>query len=129
MNRKDADKVTKCTIATALISTVAIEIFTIDKSSPGLLWIIVLLGLWAIAPYVFLFFLASQPEFTGRQSIVVMIGSICLSIFGVGLLLDAFFIHLGAQSGLVFIFLPIWQWVGCIVVAVISALVKGKRGS
>jgi hypothetical protein len=66
-------------------------------------------ALWAFAPYA-LFGLASARMARSRAaSAVMLVACALLSVVTAWLLRDAFVANLDAQSGIVFVFLPIWQ--------------------
>jgi hypothetical protein len=67
--------------------------------------------LWAISPYGFLSILIKAAKSKAAEFGVILL-CLIVSIFGLVLIIDAMYIHLHAQSGLIFIFAPLWQWVG-----------------
>lgn len=64
---------------------------------------------WAVSPYAYLALMAKLVS-TSTAELIVLLLSFLVGSLGVWLIIDAFFIHLDAQSGLVYIFAPIWQW-------------------
>ncbi|PCJ35519.1 MAG: hypothetical protein COA75_10200 [Cellvibrionales bacterium] len=69
---------------------------------------------WAVSPYVYLAVMVKI--LSNRTSInAVFMMSILVGGFGVWMLADAMFIHVDAQGGLVFILVPLWQWVALFV--------------
>ncbi len=65
---------------------------------------------WAVSPYIYLAVAASWVS--AKASITAVFAlSLLVGAFGVWLLVDVMFIHPDAQGGLVFIFVPLWQWV------------------
>ena len=69
---------------------------------------------WAASPYSMLFVIAacSKSKMANTFSILV---SVTCSVLSLGLIIDSMYFHLDPQGGLVFVFLPVWQWVGLIV--------------
>lgn len=64
---------------------------------------------WAVSPYAYL--ALATTLVSGRASIVTVFAlSLMAGSFGVWLLIDTLFMHPDAQSGLIFIFAPLWQW-------------------
>jgi len=71
---------------------------------------------WAISPYLFAAFLTKQS--THHAAITVITGiSLILAIGGIFLLIDAMYIHLDAQSALVFVVIPMYQWIILLITA------------
>jgi len=65
---------------------------------------------WAVSPYLFAAFMTKQS--TQYAATLVVTGvSFILAIGGVFLLIDAMYIHLDAQSALVFVVIPMYQWI------------------
>jgi asparagine N-glycosylation enzyme membrane subunit Stt3 len=65
---------------------------------------------WAISPYGLLSILIkfSKSQITIPGTLILAVAA---SVFGLGLIIDALYIHLDAQGGLVYIIVPFWQWV------------------
>jgi len=100
--------------AVAIIVTIVIGLDTMSKpytlSAFGFI-------LWAVSPYGLLMILIKEAKSkAARIGILVLCAIVCL--LGLILIIDAMYIHLDAQSGLVYIFAPLWQWVGLLIFAV-----------
>jgi hypothetical protein len=60
-----------------------------------------------------------------RKSLVISsLGALLIVIFGIAVLINTMFIHVDAQGGLVFLFLPIYQWLAILVLVFICWLLK-----
>ena len=71
---------------------------------------------WAISPYLFAAFMTKQS--TQYVAILIITGvSSVLAIGGIFLLIDAMYIHLDAQSALVFVVIPMYQWIILLITA------------
>jgi hypothetical protein len=73
---------------------------------------------WALGPYAgyaLLVFGAERPA-------AASLGAVAGTLFGTFAYYDGFFVHVGAQNALLFLFIPLWQWVGFGGVAAASAL-------
>jgi len=116
-------------VATASLTTIAIEVYTIDKAHSDWIKSSIGFGAWAIFPYLILSLLLLISDKTRLQSIVAFVGSLILVLFGVGALFDGFFVHLDAQNGLLFIFIPIWQLIGGFILALIIFAVHAIWGA
>ncbi len=82
---------------------------------------------WSISPYAMLFFLCTIVK-TKKATITLLLVSIFTVAVGVYSLLLAFVFALDPQSGLLFIFLPMWQWVA-IILALLLILLFDRRKS
>ncbi len=76
-------------------------------------------ALWAISPYLILTIILQGFRKNKYSTNTAIIGALIIAITSCALLIDAFFIHIDAQNALVFIFLPIYQWVAFLVLALI----------
>ncbi len=74
---------------------------------------------WAISPYLILTIILRAFRKNKYSTNTAIIGALIIAITSCALLIDAFFIHIDAQNALVFIFLPIYQWVAFLVLALI----------
>ncbi|HSB95874.1 MAG TPA: hypothetical protein VLC91_05475 [Spongiibacteraceae bacterium] len=65
---------------------------------------------WAVSPYVYL---AVKAKFVSANAatFAVLLLSLIAGSFGVWFIVDAMFIHPDAQGGLIYIFVPLTQWV------------------
>ncbi len=83
----------------------------------------VLFDLWAIAPYA-VFVLASRLAVSRGASIAVLVCCTLATVFAVSVYYDAFFGHISSTSGLVFLFIPLYQ---LIFAGVLLVIVAAKR--
>jgi hypothetical protein len=92
------------------LSTIGLMLWEARWNSGVIEWLIVAgFAFWAAGPYVALGVLnILSKSRVGRLLILV----VSLLTVGLGLAeyYDAFFVHLDAQSGLVFVFIPLFQW-------------------
>jgi hypothetical protein len=84
---------------------------------------------WAVSPYMLLALLVRSAH-TRAARVGVLLVTLLAVIFGVAIFVDAMYLHLDAQSALVFLFVPLWQWVGLLVLAVPLLLLSrvGRTG-
>jgi hypothetical protein len=80
------------------------------QSLSGYVWLLGFGG-WAILPYLMLLFLAREAYQSQRHLLLVMIGAVIISLGGAALYIDSAFIHQDPQGALVFIAVPICQWI------------------
>ena len=80
--------------------------------------------LWAISPYLAMFIVLF---IFSRKKVLIKTFSICMliiSLFAGYILFDTMFIHIDAQGGLIFLFLPIYQWLAFFIMLFICAAVN-----
>ncbi len=99
---------------TFAIATMVIGLFTL--SSPYTLAAVGFI-VWAMSPYGYLTLLIKLVS-SKAATIAALVIAIITSVFGLGLLIDTMFIHLDAQGGLIYIFAPLWQWVGLLILSI-----------
>ena len=103
--------------AIALVATIAVAIYMARPWGDNYAYqeiagyiALLLFILWACSPYCY--FLANTRNYPDSAPLAVsnLIAALLVCIGGLYLLADAAFIHIDAQGGLIFIFLPIYQW-------------------
>jgi len=77
-------------------------------------------ALWAISPYLILVIIFQSFQKNQYSINVAFFGALIIVLTSCGLLIDAFFIHIDAQNALLFLFLPICQWLAFLILALIS---------
>ncbi len=80
-----------------------------------------LFGAWAISPYLGIVGFSRTSDENKKQRITRLVGLTLIVAFGVLIIIDGFFIHSDAQNALLFVFVPIYQWVGIVIVMGISS--------
>ena len=101
----------------ASLVTIAVGILNMDTFALAAIGLLV----WAISPYLFAAFLTKQS--THHTAILMVTGvSSILAIGGIFLLIDAMYIHLDAQSALVFVVIPMYQWIILLITALLIYL-------
>jgi hypothetical protein len=74
-------------------------------------------GGWLIIPYAAMCLLVTRRKYTIRQEIVHLFGCIGIVVFGITMTLDGFLIHPDPRNWVLYVLIPIYQWVaiaGCI---------------
>ena len=64
---------------------------------------------WAASPYAFF---ARKAQATGSCHTARFVAALIVCGAGIAAVTDSIFIHPDAQGGLVFLFLPVYQWAG-----------------
>jgi hypothetical protein len=93
-------------IAVAGAATLALEVLAADSpaSGAGLAFMA-----WGISPYLYLAVLNRWTATRGGSTAMFIIAALTIFL-GVGMMIDAVHLHPDAQSGLVLLFAPLWQW-------------------
>jgi hypothetical protein len=66
---------------------------------------------WAVSPYAYLYWMSGRLNASGPVKLARLIVTAIVCVGGIYIVVDSAFIHLDAQGGLIFIFLPIYQWI------------------
>ena len=77
-------------------------------------------ALWAISPYLILTIIFQSFHKNQYSINVAFFGALIIVLTSCALLIDAFFVHIDAQNALVFLFLPICQWLAFLLLALMS---------
>lgn len=67
-------------------------------------------ALWVMVPYIALSSILLKMKHTLRQLIVLFFGSAGVVAFGIFTLFDGFFVHLDPRNKVIFIVVPLYQW-------------------
>ena len=96
----------------AAIFTLAMMVYAGRGGEEGIGWWLTASGfaMIAISPYAGLAWMGRKLCRTVRQSLVVLVGTLLVCLFGVGLLIHGFFFNESSMSGLLFVVLPMYQW-------------------
>lgn len=96
------------------------------QSFSGYIW---LLGfaVWAILPYLMLFLMAKKVLYSTIKKLIFIIGTLIISIGGVALYVDAALLHRDPQGALVFIAVPLYQWMIVALLAGIHLLIRKSQ--
>lgn len=70
-----------------------------------------LTGIWLIAPYAALSAIILKRSNSLRQKVVLLFGSLGLTVFGITILFEGFFVHRDPRSWILYVMVPIYQWV------------------
>ncbi len=106
----------------AVLFTISVGILSMDVFSPGAAGLL----LWAVSPYLYGMLLTKL--LSKRKAIVTFI--LVLSVIVIGgivLLIDAMYIHTDPQSALVFVVIPLYQWVLLLLVTLPIYLINKKE--
>ena len=71
---------------------------------------------WAISPYGYLTLLTKLVT-SKAATIAIFVIALIVGIVGLSLLIDVMFIHTDAQGGLAYVFVPVFQWAGLLLLS------------
>lgn len=81
---------------------------------------------WAISPYAYM--VAMVKLVSGKASTITAVVLVFLvGAFGVCVLVDTMFVRPDAQSGPIYVFAPVWQWVLLSIASLPVSLLNGAR--
>lgn len=66
---------------------------------------------WAASPYIYLYWMSRKLNVSGPFKLARLILTTIVCVGGIYIVVDSTFIHLDAQGGLIFVFLPVYQWI------------------
>jgi len=75
---------------------------------------------WAGAPYAITGLAVRRSAASRASQVVLLLTAIALTGFGCSMLYTAFVTHIDAQSGIVFVFLPVYQLMGLVPLLLIA---------
>ncbi|MEE9523684.1 MAG: hypothetical protein V3V59_02920 [Thermodesulfovibrionales bacterium] len=115
----------------ASVITLSLMVYAGQGWEQGIVWWLGFLafGIWAISPYCFMTISHYLLINNNKQSIVFLVSSILIILFGMFIYYDGFFIHIDAQSALLFIFIPLYQWIGCGISLGLAKLISREKRS
>ena len=83
-----------------------------DTTQPSWWFFLPLFGAWVIFPYAAVAIVVRWRPATPASHATLCLAAALLSGFGILSLYSAFVTHLDPQSGIVLVFLPLWQLIG-----------------
>lgn len=75
--------------------------------------------IWNLAPYVTLALLVYRDRKNSKHLIILLIGIIVIVSISIFWLIDTLFIHMSSTSGLIFLSLPLCQFIAILILKVI----------
>ena len=117
-----ARQVSYATLAVGSLATLVTAIHALEPGRDSSAWLFLFgTAFWVLSPYGVFALVVHHFGDTATRSYTLLGLSIVFALFGAGAFIDGFFIEQDAQSGLVFLIIPFYQWVGCAIVAGIFA--------
>jgi hypothetical protein len=115
----------------AAVITLGVMIYQGQGSYLGIWWwlLFLLFGDYAIAPYIAIGVITLRIKGTNIQFRTPLLAVIIMASFGLYAYYDVFFVHLDAQSGLLFLFIPAFQWFGVLATASINNWLRKRHSN
>jgi hypothetical protein len=107
------------------IATAGLLVKVADLSA-GLSPFLVIMLVWCLSPYALLALALRRPWMSTEAVLVAFATTIAASGFALYIYTVAFFVKPDAQGGLVFLFIPLWQWMGALVGLGVAWLVERR---
>ncbi len=82
---------------------------------------------WAVSPYIYLFLSARRYSPHRVKSLIRVAVTLLLCAGGIAMVFDTVFIHPDAQGGLIFLSLPIYQWLVIGVLELTLVLLRARN--
>ena len=121
----------KLILISAMIFTIAIMVYAAQPWGDNYAYktyydYLTLIGymLWAISPYFMLAIIFHGFRHHPSASLTALVGTVLIVLASAALLIDAFFVHIDAQGGLIFLFLPIPQWFAALFLGLICLIIS-----
>lgn len=111
-------------VAVGFLATLAILVATMEVGWANLGFAIGI-SLWALSPYAGLWVLARRRS-PPRGWMGFAFAATVLVAGSTWAYVDAMFVHTDAQSGLLFLFMPFWQWIAVASAMVLAAIVGSR---
>ena len=83
--------------------------------------------LWAVSPYAAFLVLCLGLRQRGFASGISAVGAVLAAAFGILSFTNGFFIHLSSCSPLLFIWVPLYQWGGWLLFALLAAVASAAQ--
>lgn len=106
---------TRYLLSFAAIFTLQLIVYEAKGWKQGWIWWIgtfAVTGAWVVAPYAGLELLLNRRKLTLRQEIIHLLGAICIIAFSLLIFLGAFFPQVSPNSRMLYLLIPIYQWIG-----------------
>lgn len=98
----------------ATVFSLEVVVYAAKGWKEGIFWWLsnfVGIGGWLVAPYAGMGLLLTRRKFTLRQEIVHLFGAIGIVAFGIIIFLDGFFLHSDPRNWILYLLVPIYQWI------------------
>lgn len=83
-------------------------------------------GIWAASPFVAVALLCRRPRASQGAALTLFLATLLLAAFAFPIYIQGFFVKPDAQGGLLFIFIPVWQWAGLVPAFLLAAVLESR---
>jgi hypothetical protein len=111
--------------AAMAIATAGLVLWLADVTVGTSLFLLLALG-WCVSPYALVALALRRPWASTDAMLVAFATTLAIAGYALYIYLVAFFVKPDPQSGLVFLFIPLWQWIGAIVGLGVAWLVERR---
>jgi hypothetical protein len=108
------------------IATAGLMLKAADLSAGLALFLVVML-VWCVSPYALIALALRRPWMSTEAVLAAFATTIAVSGFALYIYTVAFFVKPDAQGGLVFLFIPLWQWIGALVGLGVAWLIERRK--
>jgi hypothetical protein len=105
-------RITRILLIAAAAACLGLLTYAADLSSTSRFFTALAFGLWVVSPFVFLLHASRRRRDNRVWQYGLLIVSMLTAAFAAVVYYDAYFVSLDAQNALVFLFVPLWQWLG-----------------
>ncbi len=99
-------------LAAAMAFATAGFVFWMADITVGTSLFLLLATAWCVSPYALVAIALRRPWASTEAVLVAFATTIAISGYALYIYIVAFFVKPDPQSGLVFLFIPLWQWIG-----------------
>jgi hypothetical protein len=92
----------------------------------GYAWLLGI-AVWATLPYLMLLCMAPKASPSKVKKVINLVGTLVVTCGGAALYIDAAFLHRDPQGGLVFIAVPLYQWIALALLAGMHVLFRKSQ--
>ena len=112
----------------ASLVTLGLVAYSAEDAEAGTLPFLIGVMLWTVLPYAALFMLARRASTNELLAAILVLAVLVVMASGLWLFWKAFFAHPDPQSGLLFLFLPLYQLAFVAAVFVAGIVIKTMAG-
>lgn len=121
-----AQKFTSSIALIGAVATISLLLYASRGASPGSRPSLAAFAAWALSPYLVLYLCARLGPLSGRWPTIVAIAGALVTAAAIYGYITGIFINPDPQSGLAFVFLPVYQLAVAVVLLVISMALRRR---
>ena len=105
-------RITRIVLIAAAAACLGLLTWAADLGSTSRFFTALAFGLWVVSPFIFLLHASLRRRDNRIWQYGLLVTSLLTAGFACTVYYAAYFISPDAQSALVFVFVPLWQWLG-----------------